>query len=217
MSSRPQSEALRVDGPVGALEALIEVPGDAGPSGVVVVCHPHPLHGGSMQNKVAHMLAKAFTASGFAALRFNFRGVGASEGQFADGEGEVGDVAAMVDYARERFPGLPLWLAGFSFGAAMAVRSAAGTHAAGLVAVAPAASRFVGTLEQLPTCPWLMVHGDADDVVPIEETVRWLDSLPPGPELVVFEETGHFFHGKLVELRETVVAFIARHSDSNPG
>ncbi len=164
-----------------------------------------------MHNKVAHTLARAFNRSGYAALRFNFRGVGKSEGEFGEGIGEVDDVLAVVDVAREKYPDHPLWLAGFSFGAAMAVRAADAAGAAGLVSVAPAAFRFAGKLDEQPAMPWLIVHGEADELVPIDESVEWVDSLEPGPELVVFPETTHFFHGKLVELRDTVADFISRH------
>lgn len=210
MKKPPPTEALDIAGPSGWLEGQLERPPLGEPVGVGVVCHPHPQHGGTMHNKVAHTLARAFNRSGFAALRFNFRGVGKSEGEFGEGIGEVDDVLAVVDAARQRFSGLPLWLAGFSFGAAMAVRAANVAGAAGLVSVAPAAFRFAGKLDQQPDMPWLIVHGEDDELVPIGESVEWVDALDPGPELVVFPETSHFFHGKLVELRETVIDFIGR-------
>ncbi len=210
MKKPPPAERIDIAGPSGWLEGQLEKPplGDA--VGIGVVCHPHPQHGGTMDNKVAHTLARAFNRSGFAALRFNFRGVGKSEGEFGEGVGEVDDVLAAVEAARERYPGLPLWLSGFSFGAAMAVRAANDAGAAGLVSVAPAAFRFAGKLDEQPAMPWLIVHGEDDELVPINESVEWVDSLEPGPELVVFPETSHFFHGKLVELRDTVVEFIGR-------
>ena len=212
MAKRPESEAVGIPGPAGNIEALLEVPGDARPTGAAVICHPHPQHGGTLQNKVAHTLARAFVMSGFAALRFNFRGVGKSAGGFDDGNGEVDDVAACVDWLRERYPDLSLWLGGFSFGAAMSIRAAVASDVAGLVSVAPAAFRFAGDLRDQPHCPWLIVHGDQDELVPIEESIQWIDSLAPGPELTVFPDTSHFFHGRLVELRETVCDFVARHS-----
>ena len=213
MQKPPQAESLELPGPVGGIEALFEAPvrrEDA--VGVAVVCHPHPLHGGTMHNKVAHMLAKAFLRSGFAAVRFNFRGVGKSDGEFADGDGEVEDVLAVIDWARKAFRDRPVWLAGFSFGAAMAVRAALQAELAGLVSVAPAAFRFAGQLDDQPRCPWLIVHGEDDQLIPISESVDWVNSLDPGPELVVFPETSHFFHGKLVDLRDTVVDFVERRS-----
>jgi len=211
MPKQPSAEELEVAGPAGRLEALFEQPQEETPRGVAVICHPHPQHGGTMQNKVVHMLARSFVAGGLAALRFNFRGVGRSEGRFADGEGEVDDVRAALAAARERSGGRQVWLAGFSFGAAMAVRAAVDEKIAGLVTVAPAAFRFAGSTDEQPRCPWLIVHGENDELVPIDESVDWVDSFDPGPELVVFPETGHFFHGRLVDLRDTVADFIGRH------
>ena len=211
MSKAPRSEEVFVEGPAGRLEALVERPAGVEPAGIAVVCHPHPVHGGTMQNKVTHMLARAFLAQGFAALRFNFRGVGKSDGQFDEGAGELEDALAMTRLARERFPGLPLWIAGFSFGAAIAIQAAAKASADGLVSVAPAISRVAAHVGEQPTCPWLVVQGEVDELVDPAETVAWLDGLDPGPELELFPGTGHFFHGKLVRLREAVEAFIARH------
>ena len=211
MGKRAKKQEILIAGPAGALESIVEVPADAVPSGVAVVCHPHPLHGGTMQNKVAHTLARSFLASGFAALRFNFRGVGQSEGEFADGHGELQDVLAALDWAQREFPDVPVWLAGFSFGAAMAVRAAVEANPNGLISIAPAVSRFVDSLPVQPACPWLIVQGDQDELVDIEETVAWVNELDPGPELEVFADTKHFFHGKLVRLRETVEDFVRRN------
>lgn len=212
MSKPPQAESTSFSGPAGRLEALIEQPDADTPVGVAVVCHPHPQQGGSMQNKVAHMLARSFTKTGHAALRFNFRGVGGSDGQFAEGDGEVEDVLAAVDVARKRYPDGSLWLAGFSFGAAMAIRAAAEVSVDGLVSVAPAAYRFAGDLSVQPDCPWLVVHGEDDEVVPVQESIDWINGLNPGPELRLFPATGHFFHGKLVDLRTVVVDFIEQNT-----
>ncbi len=211
MRKSPQSEKLAVEGPAGPLESLLETPGGGHTVAAAVVCHPHPQHGGTMQNKVTHTLARAFLGAGIAALRFNFRGVGSSAGSFDEGNGEVQDVLAGMTFVKERFPGLPVWLAGFSFGAAMSIRAAVEMPVSGLVSVAPAAFRFAGDLSLQPDCPWLIVHGDDDELVPIDESVEWANSLEPGPELVVFPDTTHFFHGQLVELRETVRAFIRKH------
>ncbi|MDZ7642763.1 MAG: alpha/beta hydrolase [Woeseiaceae bacterium] len=154
------------------------------------------------------ILARSFVQCGMRALRFNFRGVGSSDGEFDEARGEVGDALAAIAYLRSRWPDDPVWVSGFSFGAAVAIRTAVQAAAAGLVSVAPAVSRFAGTLDEPPTCPWLIVHGDQDELIPVEETLEWVNSLQPGPELQVFADTGHFFHGKLVELRGAVTAFI---------
>ncbi len=184
---------------------------------ISVICHPHPVHGGTMNNKVAHTLARSFVGIGIPALRFNFRGVGESEGVFDNGDGEVADVLAAVDWLRQELPDLPLWLAGFSFGAAMAVRAAVVCHPDGLISVAPAVSRFAGNLVTQPDCPWLIVQGDQDELVDVEETIAWVNELDPGPELQVFPETEHFFHGKLVLLRTAVEEFVTRSQASNRG
>ena len=214
MGNRGNQEALQIAGPVGGLEALLEIPRDGKPIGVAVVCHPHPLHGGTMQNKVAHTLARAFTRSGLAALRFNFRGVGASSGDFDDGRGEVDDVLAALTFARDRFPIGPVWLAGFSFGAAVSISAAAQERPSGLVSIAPDAKRFPAKLSQQPNCPWLIVHAESDELIPIGESLEWVNSLEPGPELIVFPDASHFFHGRLVELRETTEAFVAKHVET---
>lgn len=211
MRKLPVQEQFTIDGPAGDLEALLESPQDREPTGCAVVCHPHPVHGGTMTNKVAHTLARSFVGSGFAALRFNFRGVGRSAGEFDEGRGEVDDVLAAVGWLRAAAPNLPLWLAGFSFGAAMAIRAAVATRPAGLVSIAPAVSRFAVDFESQPDCPWLILQGDKDELVAIEDTIDWVNSLDPGPELEVFPGTEHFFHGKLVQLREAVEKFVAEN------
>lgn len=208
MSAAPETTSLLFDGPAGQLEGVLDRPGGAEPSGAAVVCHPHPQHGGTMDNKVAHTLARAFVRNGFAALRFNFRGTGASEGSFDDGRGEVDDALAAIDWMRTNHPGGPVWLGGFSFGAAIAIRAAVATGVDGLVTVAPAASRFASGLDRQPRCPWLIVQGDEDEVVPVDETVEWVNELEPGPELLIVRGAEHFFHGRLVELREAVIAFV---------
>ena len=212
MRRLPKSQKMGLDGPAGKLEALLETPQETAAAGCAVVCHPHPLHGGTMQNKVAHTLARSFIGQGFIALRFNFRGVNESAGEFDDGRGERTDVIAAVDWLKSTYPDLPLWISGFSFGAAMAVHAAAECRPAGLVSIAPAVSRFAETLSTQPDCPWLIVQGDQDELVDIDETIAWVNELDPGPELQIFEETEHFFHGKLVLLREAVETFIGKHT-----
>jgi alpha/beta superfamily hydrolase len=211
MSRLPKSESFFIDGPAGALEALLESPEEGEPAGAAVICHPHPEHGGTMQNKVAHTLARAFVAKGFSALRFNFRGVSQSAGSFDEGEGEFQDALSAVQAIRERMGDSNLWLAGFSFGAAIAVRAAAESGADGLVSIAPAISRVSTLPTRQPECPWLIIQGDQDDLVALSETMAWVNSLEPGPELEVFPGTDHFFHGKLVDLRKAVEAFIGKH------
>ena len=210
MPKLPKSQKLRLDGPAGNLDALLEAPQEMAVVGCAVVCHPHPLHGGTMQNKVVHTLARSFIKQGFIVLRFNFRGVNESDGEFDEGRGELEDVFAAMDFLSNRHPDLPLWVSGFSFGAAMAVHAAVEHRPDGLISIAPAVSRFTRTLSRQPDCPWLILQGDQDELVDVDETIAWVNELDPGPELQIFEGAEHFFHGKLVLLREAVEAFIQK-------
>lgn len=208
MSKAPRSERLFIDGPVGRLEAILDHPTELETTGFAVVCHPHPQFGGTMNNKVAHTLARTFARAGITALRFNFRGTENSDGEYDQGNGEIGDVLAAIAWGRAENPGKPLWLAGFSFGAAIAVKAAVATRVDGLISVAPAISRFAAGLTTQPDCPWLIVQGDQDELVDVAETLEWVNGLQPGPELVVLTDGDHFFHGRLIELRELVAHFV---------
>ena len=207
-----QIRLIQVQGPVGQLEAVLDVPGDAAVSGAAVICHPHPQHGGTMHNKVAHTLARSFVRSDFATLRFNFRGTEGSEGNFDDGVGEYDDALAALDWMRGRYPDVPLWLGGFSFGAAIVIRAAVAIEVRGLISVAPAINRFTGNLEGQPRCPWLIIQGDEDELVDVEETIEWVNSLEPGPELIVMLGAEHFFHGRLNDLRTAIMEFVRESS-----
>lgn len=211
MSTAPVSERLFIDGPAGRLESILDEPRDGLARGGAVICHPHPQHGGTMHNKVAHTLARAFVRLGFTALRFNFRGTEASEGSYDEGVGELDDALAAADWLRRHRPDGPMWIAGFSFGAAIAVRAAVAAEADGAVAVAPAIYRFARDLDKEPGCPLLVIQGDEDELVDVDETIEWVNSLEPGPELLVMEGAEHFFHGRLVELREAVMTFVESH------
>ncbi len=213
----PRSQSVLVAGPVGRLEAIVEIPLDGAAIGAVVVCHPHPQHGGTMHNKVVHTLARTFVRLGFAALRFNFRGTGASGGEFDEGIGELDDALAAIAWMRDEHVDGPLWLCGFSFGAAIAVRAALESPLNGLVTVAPAVGRFANELHGQPNCPWLIVQGDQDELVDIADTIEWINNLDPGPELLVMPGAEHFFHGRLVELREAVTDFVQKKTGANPG
>ena len=163
-----------------------------------------------MTNKVAHMLAKAFNEAGAIAVRFNYRGVGASAGQYDEGNGESADTLAVLDWARHEWPTSTQWLGGFSFGGAIAIRAASERDVRRLVTVAPAVDRIPVTASQLPRCPWLVVHGDRDDLVDPQHVARWVASLPVQPEIVSIAGAEHFFHGKLNELRRAVVEWLGR-------
>jgi uncharacterized protein len=190
-----------VAGPAGRIEVALDEP-DREPTGVAVLCHPHPVHGGTMDNKVVQTLARAFVQLGYRSVRFNFRGIGASQGQWDEGRGEVDDAMAVV--AAFRDAARPLALGGFSFGgyvaSQVAARLASNGSPARLVLVAPATSTFDVAAAAANT---LVVHGDADDVVPLQATLDWARAqhLP----VVVLPGVGHFFHGQLTRLRDLVV------------
>lgn len=191
-----------IAGPGGAIECAIDVPAGS-PRGLAVVCHPHPQHGGTMDNKVVQTLARAFVQLGYTAVRFNFRGVGASQGVWAEGPGEIDDALAVVGAFRAA--GQPLLLAGFSFGAYVASHAATrlaadGAAAERLVLIAPAASRFA--MAQVPP-DTLVVHGESDDVVPLAAVFDW--ARPQSLPVTVVPGAGHFFHGQLPLLKSLVV------------
>lgn len=204
----PSHERVLLRGPAGDLEARIETP--AGLQEVTrfgVVCHPHPLFGGTLDNKVVYTVCRSFHDLGMPTIRFNFRGVGRSAGSFADGLGETDDALAAIAAGRERWPGAELWLGGFSFGGAVAIRAAATAAPARMVCVAPAIRRV--SLEGVPTpaCPWLIVQGDADDLVNASDVQSWASALPNPPQIALLPGVEHFFHGKLNELREAITRF----------
>jgi alpha/beta superfamily hydrolase len=210
----PHAERLTVPGPAGALAALIETPvaveAVTTPAAFGVICHPHPLHGGTMDNKVVWTVARALQQFGAPTIRFNFRGVGTSEGSHDEGRGEIADVLTAVAYGRERWPQAALWLAGFSFGGAVALRAASEAHPACLITVAPGITGIDVSDALLPACPWLIVQGEDDDVVPTAMVREWVRTLSLTPELRVLPGAGHFFHGRINELRDTVVEFVQR-------
>lgn len=197
-----------IDGPAGKLDLAIDHP-ETAPAGVALIAHPHPLQGGTFDNKVVTTLVRAFTKLGYVALRMNFRGVGQSEGSHDNGIGETEDMLAVAGYARNEFGELPIVLAGFSFGAYVQSRVAQRIEHRRLVLIAPAVDRFeVGAVPGNT----LVIHGDEDDVVPLSATLKWAKAqkLP----VIVLPGTGHFFHGYLIELQAVVVA--AFSASKNP-
>ena len=193
-----------VSGPAGALQVL-EERAIADPSAIAVICHPHPLYGGALTNKVVHQLAKTFGEMGAVSVRFNFRGVGESEGEYDEGRGEVDDLVAIAGWAERRWRRRPLWLAGFSFGGLVALRAAQRLAPHRLVTVAPAVTHYPAESLHLPAIDWLLIQGDKDDIVPAAQVKMWFESLQTRPRFVLVEGAGHFFHGRLNELRRLII------------
>ena len=214
-SSAPTIEKVLIDGPAGTIEAMVERPPDARGDIVAVCCHPHPLYGGTMQNKVVHTLARACHDQRVATVRFNFRGVGASAGTHDDGEGESGDAAVVADFARAATGASRLWSLGFSFGAFVAYRMASVRAAAALVTVAPPVQRFDFARLPVPRCPWFVAQGDADDLVDHEQVIAWTRTLEPAPEVRILPGAEHFLHGRLTELRTVLGAWLAARAAEN--
>jgi alpha/beta superfamily hydrolase len=195
------TERTLLDGPAGAIEVVTNIPPVA-PTGVALVCHPNPLQGGTLDNKVAVTLAKTFFQLDYVAVRFNFRGVGKSAGAFDEGNGETEDALVVLAHARKRFgEALPVALAGFSFGTFIQSRVAKRVQAKRLVFVGPAVGRFA--VESVPP-ETIVVHGEEDDVVPLADVFEW--ARPQQLPVVVFPGCGHFFHGRLPQLQRVITA-----------
>jgi alpha/beta superfamily hydrolase len=201
-------EARQVSGPAGPLEAVVRQPAE--PKALAVICHPHPLYGGTMQNKVVTMLDRGLHELGLVTWRFNFRGVGGSAGTHDHGDGEQHDLAAVVEHATQHFPGLPLWLAGFSFGAWVSARQAATLGAAKLISVAPPVGKWSYDGVD-PGCPWTVLQGDADEVIDAGQVFGYFDHQHPRANVLRFDGAGHFFHGRMTELRERLQQAVASH------
>lgn len=196
-------ERVRIAGPAGAIEVDINDPGDSR-RGIGLIAHPHPLQGGTKDNKVVTTLAKSLFGLGLVALRPNFRGVGATEGVHDEGRGETEDLIAVAQYAKERYGNLPLTLAGFSFGSFVQTHVVRRVDAARLVLIAPAVNRFSG--EKVPANT-LVVHGERDEVVPLSAVLDW--ARPQSLPIVVVPGGEHFFHGRLALLSSIVVTYCA--------
>jgi len=203
-------ERYTIPGPAGALEVALNVPSEP-LRGLALVHHPNPVEGGTLDNKVAHTLAKTLFSLGYAAMRFNFRGVGASEGAFDGGDGEVADALTALAHGHERVGDLPVVLAGFSFGGFVAARVATRIEPERVVLVGPAVRRF--PVDDVPV-DTIVIHGEDDDVVPLADVLEW--ARPQSLPVTVLPGCGHFFHGRLPQLAR-VIAGMWRHHPVTPG
>src|SRR5688500_15604058 len=204
------SDFLReIAGPAGPLEVLLDLP-EAEPRAVAVFGHPHPLHGGTMHTKALYQAAKAMPRIGVAALRFNFRGVGSSAGTFDSGTGEKDDFRAALAYAEQRFPELPIWAGGMSFGSWIAMTvGAEDPRVSLLLGIAPPVDRY--DFEPLKTCTLLkfIVHGESDELISIKEIRKFYAQIPEPKELVTIEDANHLFEGKTSLVGEAVEDLLA--------
>ena len=199
------NQAFTIAGAVGLLEVLVEVPKtDETHDIIFVMCHPLPIGGGSMDNKVVTTACRAMQELGITTLRFNFRGVGQSVGSFDQGVGEVNDVKAVLAWVLKTYPTKKIWLGGFSFGAAMAYKTASTIDVAQLLSIAPAVANFATTSFAEPNMPWVVIQGDADEVVDPEAVYTWLAQHEVPYLLKKLPGVGHFFHGQLVMLRQLI-------------
>ncbi|MCH8544342.1 MAG: alpha/beta hydrolase [Alcanivorax sp.] len=206
MTASDNRQACDLQGPEGRLEAVLEK-GDGTPTFCAIICHPHPLFGGTMGNKVVTTLSRTCREAGGAVLRFNFRGVGKSQGAYSDGLGETEDLLAAEAWLSHAWPGLPLWLAGFSFGSFVAARGARiladnGRPAQHLFLVAPPVHHYDFTSIDTTGCPVTVVQSEDDEVVPAEQVFRWVEQTPLAPDLIRVPDAGHFFHGRLLPLAD---------------
>jgi alpha/beta superfamily hydrolase len=200
-------ERVCIAGPAGPIEALAEDCAAAGPC-YAVICHPHPLYGGTMDNKVVTTTARALRDCGVPTLRFNFRGVGASAGSYDQGDGETKDALAVAAWGGARWPGRSLVIAGFSFGGYVALRIALLRVPQLLITVAPAISLLDAESFAAPQCRWLVIQGEADELVDAAQVTALVKRMVPMPKLVLLPGVGHFFHGNLQQLRDAVTAAI---------
>ena len=195
-------ERYTIAGPIGKLEVALNSP-DGARAGIALIAHPNPVEGGTLDNKVVHTLARTFFALSYLAVRFNYRGVGQSEGTYDAGRGEVDDARAVLAHVREQAGDLPLLLAGFSFGAFIVSQLAPEETVQRMVLVGPAVGRFaVGNVG----ADTIVVHGEQDDVVPLADVMNW--ARPQELPVVVFPGCGHFFHGRLTQLSRVVASLV---------
>lgn len=194
-----------IDGPAGCLEVMTTSPESPTSDIVMIICHPHPLHEGTMHNKVVTTIARAGEQSQLPTVRFNFRGVGKSEGEYGEMVGETEDLLAIVAWTQQTLPNYEIILAGFSFGSFIAASVANKMKTRQLINIAPAVNHADFNSLSNIQCPWLVIQGDHDEIIPPERVFEFTKNPPAPLELIVLPDAGHFFHGRLVELREILI------------
>jgi alpha/beta superfamily hydrolase len=203
---------LRLAGPAGEIEAAVDLPAPQDErAGTAVICHPLPVQGGTMHNKVVVMLERSLRELGLRTVRFNFRGVGNSAGEFDEGRGETLDLLAVAEWVQKVRPNDALWLAGFSFGSYVALLAARHLPVKQMISIAPPVGRWDFSAAIAPPCPWLVVQGEDDDIVEPQKVYEWVERMADKPTLVRMPETGHFFHRRLMDLRGAVKNGVRNH------
>jgi len=204
---------IDLSGPAGRLEAMLDVPGVM-PRAAAVVAHPHPGYGGTMRSRVVHEVARALTRAGCAALRFNFRGVGLSAGTFGEGEAERDDFVAALDVVHDRYPDVPLWALGYSFGAWVAVEAAAAdSRVRVVVAIAPPLGHYDFSRFGDVQAARYLVLAERDELCPLKEGRRFYGQLEEPRELVVIDAADHAFDGKVAELGDAIEELLGDYGD----
>ncbi len=202
---------VEIAGPIGTIEAKSLCPEQSREDIIAVICHPHPLHGGTMKNKVVTTVARSVRDLGICSLRFNFRGVGKTEGEYDEGRGEAEDLLAILSWIHERAPQIKIIVVGFSFGAYVSYRVASQTNLNALILLAPPVHHYDFDTLAPPNCNCLVIQGEDDEIVPPEAVYAWLRKQPVTTKLIRLAQTGHFFHGKLVTLKEKLHEYMTQY------
>lgn len=203
--SFPKTDSkLLLNGPDGLLETLVQWPTQEALPIIAIICHPHPLYGGTMNNKVVTTTARTLRHMGMITVRFNFRGVGQSEGQYAEAKGELDDLKAVMAWVKSALPKQQLWLAGFSFGSFIAASGASDKVVKQLISIAPPVHHYDFINIAKPHCPWLVIQGELDEIVPAHHVYDFVNTKRYPIKLCKVSDAGHFFHGRLLELRDVL-------------
>jgi alpha/beta superfamily hydrolase len=210
-----EAEKLIIETRNGKLEALLDKPNESDSKDyandyIAVCCHPHSLHGGTLTNKVVYTLSRTLAGQGIPSIRFNFRGVGNSEGKYDEGIGEQCDLVNIVSWMKLRFPEKKLILTGFSFGAFVSIMAAHNISPTILISVAPPVGRFDFSQKEMPLCPWFVLQGNEDELVKCEDVEIWSRKQTSNLKFIKMDGASHFFHGKLIDLRSEIEVIIHR-------
>jgi uncharacterized protein len=208
------SKEVNITGPVGNIQAVIDLPLVINTHYISVNCHPHSLHGGTMTNKVVHTVSRSIAGLGIPSIRFNFRGVGESCGEYDEGLGEQDDLMAVVNWMKSEYPNSKLLLSGFSFGSFVSAFAANKLNPELLISVAPPVKRVSFEGLERPSCDWKVIMGTEDELVDYDAVKDWVESFDKPPGLITMEGASHFFHGRLIELRTHIESVISKFMES---